>query len=183
MGHNTGSVVSVSKSPEHTFSKKTEEKITLVTGQGVEGDAHFGKTVQHLSRVSKAPEKPNLRQVHLIHKEIIDELEKKGLKINPGDIGENIITSGIDLLGLPTGARLKIGKEAVVEITGLRDPCKQLDQLHDGLMKAFLDRDSEGKLIRKSGVMGIVVSGGDIRKGDDVLVTIPEGPLEPLKVV
>lgn len=178
-----GVVESVSRNLKHTFSKYTENEILLVAGLGVEGDAHFGKTVKHRSRVRVDPEQPNLRQVHIIHSELFRELKSKGHRVLPGEMGENITTTGIDLLGLPTGCRLMIGKDAVVEITGLRNPCSQLDDLQDGLMRAVLEKDQDGNVIRKAGVMGVVISGGYVRTGDGIEVRFPEGPFVPLAPV
>ncbi len=171
-----GVVVAVSCSATHTFSKTGRESIRLLAGLGVEGDAHLGETVKHRSRVAQDPSQPNLRQVHLIHAELHDELRTRGFDVAPGDMGENITTRGIDLLGLPVGARLHIGPTAVVEVTGLRNPCAQLDNFQSGLMSAVLDRDSEGCLIRKAGVMGVVVEQGDIRRSDPVRVDLPPEP-------
>lgn len=175
-------VTAVSRSGSHGFSKTSVESIRLLKGLGVEGDAHLGETVKHRSRVARDPSQPNLRQVHLIHAELFEELAGKGFTVRPGEIGENVTTSGIDLLGLPTRARLRLGAEAVVEITGLRNPCKQLDGFQPGLMKATLDRDGEGNLVRKAGVMGIVVEEGTVRPGDAIAVELPAEPrrLEPV---
>lgn len=172
----SGVVIAVSRSATHTMSKPTEGSITLVEGLGVEGDAHQGKTVKHRSRVAKDPTVPNLRQVHLIHAELHDELRAAGFTLAPGEMGENVTTRGVDLLGLPTGTRLHLGPAAIVEVTGLRNPCRQLDGLHRGLMAATLDRDADGNLIRKAGIMGIVIAGGDIRPGDVVSVELPQAP-------
>jgi len=176
-------VTAVSRSATHSFSKPNHEVIRLLAGLGVEGDAHLGTTVRHRSRVAKDPSQPNLRQVHLIHAELFDELEAQGFDVSAGAMGENITTRGIDLLGLPTGARLLIGKSAVIEVTGLRNPCVQIDRFRKGLMKAVLGKDEDGNLIRKSGIMGIVVEGGDIRPGDAVRAELPAGPHRPLQVV
>ncbi len=150
----------------------------------MEGDVHAGATVKHRSRVRKDPEQPNLRQVHLIHRELHEELADKGFpEISPGEMGENVTTSGVALLELPTGARLRLGSDAVVEVTGLRNPCSQLDEIAPGLMKAVLDRDSDGELVRKSGVMGVVLEGGEVRPGDSIQVELPAEPhvqLEPV---
>src|SRR6185437_11264390 len=143
-------VTAVSRSARHTFSKPTQLSIRLVTGLGVEGDAHLGETVKHRSRVRKNPLAPNLRQVHLLHEELFAELREHGFEVTAGAIGENVTTRGLDLLALPTGTRLRLGADAVVEVTGLRNPCAQLDRLRTGLMKATLDRDAQGKLIRKA---------------------------------
>jgi MOSC domain-containing protein YiiM len=178
-----GKVVAVSRSKSHSFSKSTEMSIRLLKGLGVEGDAHMGETVKHRSRVRVDPTQPNLRQVHLVQSELFDELRQKGFSIHPGDIGENIATSGIDLLGLPTGAVLHIGDSAVVEITGLRNPCSQLDGFQNGLTAAVLDRDAAGNLIRKAGIMGVVRAGGDIRPGDPIRVELPAEPHRPLERV
>jgi len=176
-------VTAVSRSATHSFSKPNHEVIRLLAGLGVEGDAHLGTTVRHRSRVAKDPSQPNLRQVHLIHAELFDELEAQGFDVAAGAMGENITTRGIDLLGLPTGARLLIGKSAVIEVTGLRNPCVQIDRFRKGLMKAVLGKDEDGNLIRKSGIMGIVVEGGDIRPGDAVRTELRAGPYRPLQVV
>jgi MOSC domain-containing protein YiiM len=169
-------VTAVSCAAQHSFSKGNEERIRLLAGLGVEGDAHLGRTVQHRSRVARDPSQPNLRQVHLIHEELHDELRARGFEVRPGDMGENVTTRGIDLLELPTGARLALGDKAVVAITGLRNPCVQLDRFQQGLMAAVLDRDEGGGLVRKSGVMGVVLAGGDVRPGDGIAVELPPLP-------
>lgn len=178
-----GMVVSVSRSPVHGFSKDVVEAIELIAGLGVDGDAHAGVTVKHRSRVAADPTQPNLRQVHLIHAELHEELATKGFEIAPGDMGENITTRHVDLLGLPTGARLMIGGSAIVEITGLRNPCAQLDGFQQGLTAAVLDRAADGSLIRKAGVMGIVIAGGEVRAGDTIRIAFPPLPHRPLERV
>ena len=170
-----GIVIAVSSSPTHTFSKTKQESIRLSEGLGVEGDAHLGKTVKHRSRVARDPELPNLRQVHLIHAELHDELRAAGFAVSAGQMGENVTTQDIDLLGLPTGARLYLGDAAVVGVTGLRNPCAQLDHFQPGLMAAMLGRDEYGGLIRKAGIMGIVLTGGEVRPGDKIRVEPPRG--------
>lgn len=170
------SVVAVSRSPGHTFSKPNEAAIRLIAGIGVEGDAHAGTTVKHRSRVGKDPSQPNLRQVHLIHAELFEELRAAGFAVAPGDLGENVTTRGVDLLALPAGTVLRLGPDAAIEVTGLRNPCAQLDGFEDGLMAATLDRDAEGNLVRKAGVMAIVLAGGEIRPGDEITVELPDGP-------
>ena len=176
-------VVSVSRDTKHHFSKVGCRSITLLTGLGVEGDAHMGVTVKHRSRVRRDPSQPNLRQVHLIHAELIDALQDQGFAVSAGAIGENITTRGIDLLGLPRGSRLHIGATAIVEVTGLRNPCIQLDKFQPGLMAATLGRDAQGKLIRKAGVMGIVLAGGIVRTDDAVRLALPGGRHDPLEPV
>lgn len=178
-----GTVIAISKSPSHSFSKPNQKSIRLVTGLGVEGDAHLGEKVQHRSRVAKDPNQPNLRQVHLIHAELHDELRERGFDVSAGQMGENITTRGINLLGLPAGTRLHIGKTAIVEVTGLRNPCYQLDDFQAGLMKAVLDRDEQGNLIRKAGVMGIVLTDGEVYVNDDIRVELPPETHETLKPV
>jgi MOSC domain-containing protein YiiM len=173
-------VLAVGRSATHTMSKPNEGRIRLLPGLGVEGDAHAGATVKHRSRVKRDPTVPNLRQVHLIHAELHDELARGGFAIVPGQMGENITTRGVDLLALPTGTRLHLGATAVIEITGLRNPCAQLDGIQAGLMAATLDRDAEGGLIRKAGVMAIVHAGGDVRPGDSIRVELPPAPHRPL---
>ncbi len=179
----TAKVLAVCRNPHHTFSKRVDMFIRLREGLGVEGDAHMGATVKHRSRVAKDPGSPNLRQVHLIHAELFDELAGKGFSIHPGDMGENITTSGIDLLGLPEGARLHIGGQAIVEVTGLRNPCGQIDKFRSGLTQAVLDRDEHGNLVRKSGIMAVVLADGQVAAGDQITITFPEGAPRPLRPV
>jgi MOSC domain-containing protein YiiM len=180
--HN-GRVVAVSLRRGHHFSKTPALSIRLLSGLGVAGDAHLGATVKHRSRVRKDPAQPNLRQVHLIHAELFDELRVKGFNVQPGDLGENVTTSGIDLLTLPTGTRLYLGATALVEVTGLRNPCIQIEDFQKGLMAATLDRDAEGNLIRKAGVMSVVLADGDVRPGDAVRAEFPATPHRPLQPV
>jgi hypothetical protein len=176
-------VTAVSRSPAHSFSKQPAPSICLLAGLGVDGDAHQGVSVKHRSRVARDPSQPNLRQVHLVPVELFAELSEQGFALVPGSIGENITTGGVDLLGLPTGTRLHIGSTAVVEVTGLRNPCRQLDGLQIGLMAATLDRAADGSLIRKAGVMAIVVTGGIIGPGDPIHVELPPRPHVPLQPV
>jgi MOSC domain-containing protein YiiM len=177
------SVVSVNLSGSHDFSKAAAPVIRLLEGLGVEGDAHLGRTVQHRSRVAQDPSQPNLRQVHLIHAELLAELRAVGFRVQPGSLGENITTSGIDLLGLPEGALLRVGASALVRVTGLRNPCHQLDGYQEGLMRAVLDRDAEGNLVRKAGVMSVVLAGGEVRPGDAITVELPAPPFRKLERV
>ena len=176
-------VVSVHRNPKHSFSKTPVQAITLIGGQGVEGDAHCGVTVKHRSRVKVDPTQPNLRQVHLIHLELIEELQAKGFRVKPASMGENITTQGLDLLSLPKGTLLKIGSAATLEITGLRNPCSQLDRFQAGLMSAVLAKDTDGNLVRKAGIMSIVKRGGIIRVSDRIETTLPEPPYEKLERV
>jgi len=176
-------VVAVSRSAAHTFGKANEPRIRLLAGLGVEGDAHAGVTVKHRSRVAADPTQANLRQVHLIHEELTAELASAGFRVAPGIMGENITTRGVDLLGLPQGTRLRIGPDAVVEVTGLRNPCIQLDRYQKGLMAAVLDRDANGALIRKAGIMGIVIAGGDVGPGDAIAAELPPEPHRRLERV
>ena len=178
-----GEVTAVARSPDHRFSKPLEARITLLAGLGVEGDAHSGVTVKHRSRVAADPSQPNLRQVHLIHAELIDELRLAGFDVAPGVMGENVTTRGLDLLGLPRGARLRLGPEAVIEVTGLRNPCAQLDNYQSGLTRAVLGRAPNGELIRKAGIMGVVLAGGTVAPGDAIAVELPPPPHQPLERV
>jgi MOSC domain-containing protein YiiM len=173
-------VVGVSCDDAHRFSKPQRDSIRLIAGLGVEGDAHLGVTVQHLSRIKRDPSVPNLRQVHLIHAELHDELRAKGFAVDAGDMGENVTTRGLDLLALPLNARLHLGPDAIVEVKGLRNPCYQLDHFQSGLLKACLDKDADGNLIRKAGIMGVVIAGGAIKAGDAIRVELPAGPHEKL---
>jgi MOSC domain-containing protein YiiM len=182
-GFSAGIVTAVSYSVVHQFSKMVRDSIQLMTGLGVEGDAHLGVTVQHRSRVVKDPTQPNLRQVHLIHEELHEELRAAGFEVNPGGMGENITTRGLDLLKLPLGAQLHIGDAAIVEVSGLREPCNQLNAYRPGLMAAVLDRDEQGNRILKAGIMGIVLAGGEVRPGDPLRVELPMGSHQPLKRV
>lgn len=179
----TPSVVAVCLSADHNFSKTPVPAIRLVAGLGVDGDAHSGVTVKHRSRVKVDPTRPNLRQVHLIQAELHDELRAKGFRIEAGTMGENVLTQDIDLLGLPTGARLHLGTDAIIEVTGLRNPCAQLDAYQKGLTAAVLDRDAAGELIRKAGIMAIVLQGGALMPGDPIAVTLPALPHRKLEQV
>jgi MOSC domain-containing protein YiiM len=178
-----GRVVAVHRSGSHSFSKFAEEQITLLTGLGVQGDAHAGLTVRHRSRVARDPSQPNLRQVHLLHAELFEELMHEDHPVWPGDLGENITTRGVDLLALPTGSRLLLGSGAVVELTGLRNPCSQLDRFQPGLTSAVLARAPSGELVRKAGVMAVVVTGGAVKPGDAIEVSVPPAPHRPLQPV
>ena len=176
-------VESVGRSAAHGFTKPPCPEILLAAGRGVEGDAHAGSLVKHRSRVAKDPTQPNLRQIHLIHAELFEELAGMGFDVKPGDLGENITTRGIDLLALPGGALLHLGASAVVEVTGLRNPCHQIDDHQKGLMQAVLARAIDGSLVRKSGVMGIVRAGGFVRPGDAIRIGLPDGAHMPLQPV
>jgi len=173
----------VARRLEHNLSKTPCDTIKLAAGLGVEGDAHYGTTVKHRSRVRKNPTQPNLRQVHLIHAELFDDMAALGFTVAPAAMGENITTYGIDLLGLPAGTRLSIGADVIVEITGLRNPCNQINGIAPGLMNAMLGKDEEGNLIRKSGVMGIVVKGGAVSRDDLITAVLPPTPHQKLAPV
>ena len=179
----TPTVVAVSSSPTHTFSKPNQPVIRLIAGIGVEGDAHSGKTVKHRFLVKQDATKPNIRQVHLMHQELFDELSEKGFKVKPGQLGENITTRGVPLLELPTGTVLKIGAEVVVQMTALRNPCKQIDDFQKGLLKEVLYKDENGNLVRKTGVMGIVLTGGEVRPGEKIIVELPPEPHRELAYI
>ena len=176
-------VVSVHRDAVHAFSKPAVDVIDLHAGRGVLGDAHYGRTVQHRSRVRRDPTAPNLRQVHLVALETLETLAAQGFRVRPGTIGENVTTGGIDLLGLATGTVLRLGADASVEITGLRNPCVQLDNYQRGLMQAVLARDGAGGLIRKAGVMAVVLTDGAVRAGDPIAATVPAGKHRPLQPV
>lgn len=179
----TGVVVAVHRDGAHHFSKTSVDRITLLAGLGVEGDAHAGTTVQHLSRVRRDPTQPNLRQVHLIHAELLDHVNGLGYDVSPGTLGENVTTRGVDLLDLPTGAVLRLGDRAQIEITGLRNPCVQIDRYRNGLLKEVLRTAGDGRVVRLAGVMGVVLEGGEVRPGDEVRVTLPATPHRALEPV
>lgn len=183
LGTQSAFVLAVSQSATYTFSKAPQPQIELLAGLGVAGDAHMGTTVKHRSRVAQDPTQPNLRQVHLIHAELHDELNAAGFNVASGQLGENITTRGLDVLALPVGTRLHIGAAAVIEVTGLRNPCTQLDTFRSGLMAATLDRDADGNLIRKAGVMAIVLTGGIVRPNDPIRVELPSLPHRRLEKV
>jgi len=176
-------VKSVSKSLTHTFSKEVVEQINLIEGLGVEDDAHLGKTVKHRYLARKYPANVSLRQVHLIHHELIKELNEKGFNVSDGSLGENIKTMGIDLLNLPTDTLLKIGNEAIIKITGLRNPCVQLDLFQKGLLKAVIDKDDNGHVIRKCGIMAIVIKSGIVNTNDTIEIFFPQKPFKKLVCV
>lgn len=176
-------MTAVSASPGHAFSKQPRPLVRLLAGLGVDGDGHLGATVQHRSRVRRDPDQPNLRQVHLIAAELHDELAAAGFAVGPGDLGENVTTRGVDLLALPTGALLRLGPEAVVEVTGLRNPCRQIDGFRPGLLSQVVGRAEDGAVVRRAGVMGVVLVGGQVAAGDPVVVELPAPPLRPLDAV
>jgi len=176
-------VVAVSKDGEHRFSKPLVDAVTLVAGWGIEGDAHAGTTVQHRSRVARDPSQPNLRQVHLLHAELFDEVAEAGFSVKPGQMGENVTTSGIDLLGLPEGTVLHLGDDASVRVTGLRNPCQQINGFEPGLLRAVLGRAEDGTVERKGGVMSVVLTGGTVRPGDRIRVELPTGERRALEPV
>jgi MOSC domain-containing protein YiiM len=178
-----GVVVAVSRSSKHTFSKPNQQAIRLLAGLGVDGDAHSGATVKHRSRVAKDASRPNLRQVHLIHEELFDELAAAGFRVSAGQLGENVTTRGLALLCLPKGTRLRLGATAVVEVTGLRNPCSQLDRFQPGLMAILLSRDGDGRPHYKAGVMAIVLEAGEVAPGDPVEVELPAEPHHSLDLV
>ena len=173
--HDVPRVVSVSRDDEHRFTKPRVDEIVLIEGWGVEGDTHAGTTVQHRSRVARDPSQPNLRQVHLIHAELFDEVAARGFTVHPGDMGENVTTAGLDLLDLPTGTVLQLGESARVRLTGLRNPCDQINGLAPHLMKEMVARRPDGTVERKAGVMSVVLSGGVVRAGDPIRVELPAG--------
>ncbi|GGT55692.1 MOSC domain-containing protein [Streptomyces coeruleorubidus] len=176
----SGVVTAVSSNGEYSFTKPNRDSITLLAGLGVEGDVHAGVTVKHRSRVAQDPTQPNLRQVHLMHEELFAEVGEEGFEVAPGELGENITTRGIDLLGLPTGTLLRIGGTAVLEVTGLRNPCIQIDNFQDGLLKRVVGRDEAGNVVRRAGIMSVVREGGVVRPGDTIEAELPTGPHRPL---
>jgi len=176
-------VLGVSRDSAHNFSKPPVTSIRVIEGLGVEGDAHAGRTIQHLGRMRSDPTLPNLRQVHLIHAELHDELRALGYDVNPGELGENVTTRGLDLLGLPQHTRLHIGPDAILEVTGLRSPCQQINTYTPGLLKEVIQTHEDGSIIRKTGIMTVVVTTGGIHPGDPIAVHLPDGPHLPLEVV
>ncbi|MGW2474090.1 MOSC domain-containing protein [Streptomyces sp. NPDC001665] len=179
----SGTVTAVSRNETYSFTKPNRDSVNLLAGLGVEGDVHAGVTVKHRSRVAQDPTQPNLRQVHLIHEELFEEVRALGFEVGPGDIGENITTRGIDLLALPVGTLLHLGDDAVVEVTGLRNPCTQIDTFQGGLLKQVVGRDEAGNIVRKAGIMSVVTAGGVVRPGDPVRIELPAEPHRPLERV
>ena len=178
-----GSVSAVSSNGTYSFTKPNRDSVTLVAGLGVEGDVHSGITVKHRSRMKRDPSQPNLRQVHLIHEELFEEVRAAGFEVAAGQLGENVTTRGIDLLGLPVGTRLRLGPEAVLEVTGLRNPCAQIEDFQKGLLKQVVGRDADGRPDFRAGIMSVVLSGGLVRPGDPITVELPDGPHRPLEIV
>ena len=176
-------VVAVNSNGEYSFSKPNRESVTLLAGLGIDGDVHAGVTVRHRSRVRRDPSQPNLRQVHLMHTELHDELRGKGFSIAAGQLGENVTTAGLDLLGLPTGTRLCLGGQAVVEVTGLRNPCLQIDGFSTGMLDEVVGRDERGEIVRRAGIMSVVRVGGVVRPDDPIAVELPAEPHRPLQPV
>lgn len=175
-------VVSVARDDAHRFTKPVRDEIRLIAGHGIEGDAHAGATVRRRSRFRGTWTEPNVRQVHLLQRELLDELAVEGHEVAPGELGENVTTDGIDLLALPRGTRIRLGDSAEVELTGLRNPCVQIERFQPGLMKRLIRRDAAGTH-RRAGVMAVVVEGGVVRAGDAISVELPAPPHETLPVV
>ncbi|MFI6036360.1 MOSC domain-containing protein [Streptomyces sp. NPDC051315] len=173
----------MSSNGRYSFTKPNRDSVTLIAGFGVEGDVHGGATVKHRFRMRKDPSQPNLRQVHLLHEELFAQVREAGFQVAAGELGENVTTRGVDLLGLPAGARLRLGAEAVVEVTGLRNPCAQIDRFRKGLLKEVVGKDAGGRSVFRAGVMSVVLNGGVVRPGDPVVVELPDGPHLPLEIV
>ncbi|MFL5993440.1 MAG: MOSC domain-containing protein [Streptomyces sp.] len=178
-----GKISAVSSNGTYSFTKPNRESITLLAGFGVEGDVHGGATVKHRFRMKKDPSQPNLRQVHLMHEELFEELRVAGFEVGAGQLGENVTTRGVDLLGLSVGTLLHLGDEAVVEVTGLRNPCAQIDGFRKGLLKEVIGRGPDGNVRFRSGIMGVVVVGGVVHPGDTIGIEPPDGPHQPLDIV
>ncbi|MEG3617450.1 MOSC domain-containing protein [Magnetovibrio sp. PR-2] len=176
-----GTVQAVSLNPAHGFSKQNQDRIRVLKGLGVEGDAHMGETVQHLSRIAQNPLQPNLRQVHLIASELFEMLSEKGYQLSAGDLGENILTTGLDLISLPVGTKLHIGESAVVELTGLRNPCKQIDDFQEGLMGELVFKDADGNIVRQAGVMSVVETSGEVSPQDTIRIELPPEPHQKME--
>jgi MOSC domain-containing protein YiiM len=181
--HVTAIVTAVSRSAEYTFTKPNHGSIRLLAGLGVEGDVHSGVTVKHRSRVRQDPTQPNLRQVHLMHAELHDELTEAGLPVTAGQLGENVTTRGIDLLSLPAGTLLRIGPSALIKVTGLRNPCAQIEAFSPGMLARVVGRDEDGNIVRRAGIMAIVLTGGPITVGDPIRAGLPPEPHVPLDKV
>ena len=179
----SGSVIAVCSRDAHLFSKENRVEIELIKNFGINGDAHAGMYVKHRSRVKKNPKQLNLRQVHLIPIELLDEMKQHGYDLHPGDLGENITTSGIDLINLPLNSQINIGEEVILEVRGLRDPCKQIEDFKSGLLKKMITKDADGNLIRKTGIMTIVLGGGIVKPNDKIEVVLPKKPYHKLEVV
>ncbi|MDX2541235.1 MOSC domain-containing protein [Streptomyces sp. WI04-05B] len=179
----SGTVAAVSSNGGYSFSKPNRDSVRLLAGLGVEGDVHAGTTVKHRSRMAADPTLPNLRQVHLIHEELFAEVGEEGFEVAPGQLGENITTRGVDLLALPVGTLLHIGDDVVLTVTGLRNPCLQIDHFEGGLLKRMVGRDATGNVVRKAGIMSIVTEGGEVRPGDTIKVELPIGPHQALRPV
>jgi len=173
-------ILGVFASRSHKFSKPGRDAVTLIEGLGIEGDSHFGATVQHIYDARRDPARPNARQVHLIQAELLDEVNAKGFRVQPGDLGENVSTRGIDLLCLPARTRLTLGPDAVIELTGLRNPCFQIDKFQKGLLAVVNNKAPGGGTIRRAGVMSVVLQGGVVRPDDSITVELPAGPHEKL---
>ncbi|MGW7226599.1 MOSC domain-containing protein [Streptomyces cyaneofuscatus] len=179
-----GQVTAVSRNEGYSFSKPNRDSISLLTGLGVEGDVHAGETIRHQFRMTYEPDLPNLRQVHLMHEELFDELALKGFEVSAGQLGENITTRGVDLLGLPTGALLHLGEQAVLEVTGLRNPCAKINDFRKGLLGEVFAMDPlSGEFTFKCGVMAVVRCGGTVRPDDSIHVEPPPAPHRPLERV
>jgi hypothetical protein len=179
----TATVRALHRSAEYTFSKETCPSLELIAGIGVADDVHAGAAVRHRSRVERDPLQPNLRQVHLFDSELLDLLSGEGFALTPGVLGENITTSGLAALSLPTGTLLRVGPKALLALTGIRNPCAQIEARFPGLLKRMVHRTELGDLVRLTGAMAVVVQPGTIHEGDRIAVQLPPGDPQPLQLV
>lgn len=180
----TPRVVAVSLSAKHGFSKVPQAAIRLIAGEGVEGDVHRGERTQHLYRMRQDPTQPNLCQVHLLSSEKLEELRAKEFAVRPGDLGENILTEGLDLLNLPLATLLRVGEDALLQVTGLRTPCLKIDKYQRGLQQHMWgERDELGRRTRRAGIMTIVLHGGLVRSSYPIAIEVPPEPHLPLPPV
>jgi MOSC domain-containing protein YiiM len=173
------SVVAVHRKEEYGVFKEIQESVHLVKGFGVQGDAHMGTLVQHRYNKKQNPNQPNLRQVHLIQAELFDDLKELGLIVKPGEMGENITTRNIDIINLPLDTKLHLGDSAILQLTGLREPCGQLNTVQKGLKNAVLDESGKSRV----GVMSVVLRGGAVKADDLIRVELPSEPHQDLQPV
>jgi MOSC domain len=174
-----GTVVAVAADRGHRFSKPTRDRIVLLEGHGVEGDAHAGPFVRHRYLARRRPRVPNLRQVHLIPSELFRSLSEAGFEVAAGDLGENITTTGLDLERMPLGTLIEFGLMAMIELTGLRTPCVLIDRFQAGLKRQVLSSDETGPPF-KCGVLGVVRSGGPVAAGDAARARLPSSRFRTL---
>jgi MOSC domain-containing protein YiiM len=169
-----GSVIAVCQKTEPGLPKFEAEAIQLIEDFGVSGDYHAGKLIRHRYWAAKDPTHPNHRQVLLVDTSIYADLASQGIALKPGMLGENVVVDGIQVMTLAVGARLQLG-DALLELTEVRNPCYQLNEMHPDLLEA-VKPEVDGQPRRNAGMFARILTGGWVRPGNPVLVLSEQTP-------